>query len=184
MKNGGYLIIDISGEDFSSTVTRTDIYEALDRNGVEGKPVMIYPKTGVGGVFGQVTKSGTSYVVGFIDADGYKGTVTVTNAGVVTRVYTQGAATPTTYGTSVDLSSGYSTTSNMFLCPSDGYLRVVTGATNASVNCYIYDSGKSNTLNVYCVNGDWQIVYVRKGFYIRCESVTGSNNYVTYTPIE
>lgn len=175
MKNGGYLIIDISGEDFSSTVTRTDIYEALDRNGVNGKPVMIYPKAGVGGVFGQVTKSGTSYVVGFIDADGFKGTVTAESNGTITRVYSAGVSDPIGGASGAlhyDLLANATNFSTRYTFPADGYVRghVTTSDGSMTITIQPKDATAGTTKHLALLgftgstNGNsWNSIYVRKG---------------------
>lgn len=178
-KNGGYVIIDISKEDFSGTVTRPDIYAALQINGTVGKPVLIYPKAGVGGVFAQVAEDSGTYTIGFTDAGGYMGTVIVSSDGEVRRTYTEIPAESevsalddrvdaleervgaSTLSSGVDISSY--TSSSPYTPTKDGYLFVSTGTQEANVVGGI--GATPGAFDISVSGREWNntAVFVRKG---------------------
>lgn len=86
-------------------------------------------------------------------------------------------------GSGVDISS-YTTTDNLYTCPSDGYILMnASSSTSTWVNAEIYGSTSNNSFVVSASNGRSGL-FVRKGMRLRKSGSGGTSPYIYFYPLQ
>ena len=94
-----------------------------------------------------------------------------------------GTLTANAIGTKVDLSS-YTSQSNMYTCPNDGYLYLYCHTANGAVSCSVRGSN-SVSIGTPSARGQYAtvVLYVKKGMKLYQVSNSGSSNEISFSPL-